>query len=226
MGSALLGGTVSDMTGGKFANGAATAAFAAVVQEGVDSYCSKNLGSDSGSFNPIGEPAALEEYLAAANVEKQRILNEGIVTLKPDSIWDMIGDTKQTALQNIDISKKFAMSSVNIRSGKKTYEFFNTSAQLNDAYDLASTDARYSVAKVGGRFDPTSRTITIYRSSGTASISSGFGRLNINETLRWNMLHEVGHYMDFRSNPSQYSNRTTGIIESTADQFASKHFGK
>ena len=54
----LLGGTISEVTGGKFANGAATAAFASIVAESV-------AASRSNSFDPISPDVAVADVETA-----------------------------------------------------------------------------------------------------------------------------------------------------------------
>lgn len=58
--SALLGGTASKMSGGKFANGAATAAFASIVSEGVAS------ANDGGTQDVLADNDPYNDWLADA----------------------------------------------------------------------------------------------------------------------------------------------------------------
>lgn len=54
--SAILGGTASKVTGGKFANGAATAAFSAVVSEGVSKKFTNSTSDDHKTADDNGDP--------------------------------------------------------------------------------------------------------------------------------------------------------------------------
>ncbi|TVZ40066.1 hypothetical protein P886_4484 [Alteromonadaceae bacterium 2753L.S.0a.02] len=73
--AAILGGTVSELTGGKFANGAATAALSAAVSEGVAKLPSRD---ESGArINPLHAMSEEEQLEVWDAIMKKVGVNQG-----------------------------------------------------------------------------------------------------------------------------------------------------
>lgn len=68
--AAVVGGTASDLTGGKFANGAATAAFASIVSSEIETYRENN---DHGGSDLRPDRATAEKRIA--ELEKEGVLS-------------------------------------------------------------------------------------------------------------------------------------------------------
>ena len=189
IGSALVGGTISEVTGGKFANGAANAAFATIARSAVEKAIAEETQNQS-SIDRINN-------LSDSSEERQAIFNKGLEGAKAQNL--NVDKVKITA--NLD---EIRIGASNGHGGYDFQSFTSKSEALAHLKANPQSFAADGVYHGGGD-------ISIYAtatSSGTRlyAHSGGLLELSIRTRLPFNIrltgvenvvqtiAHEIGHH--------------------------------
>ena len=129
------------------------------------------------------------------------------------------------------MSDDFSVTAVEKAKGwgrDKTYEYKLKS--VDEIAQLKAAHPTWSFSEAGAVYNANTNVATLYRRSGSTSNNSVFGQLSPSETIRWNLLHEIGHFYHFQS-MSIYPDRASRFIEmkssyreQQADNWANANF--
>ena len=173
----VLGGTISKVTGGKFANGAAYAAFAVIVSSGARAAANKLADEESVRFGDLNEVSA-EESEALFKEAKQRALS--------------LDEFANVDPEKIQLDNRYALENPKTGETEHFTDFHRASRARSAGYGI-----------VGG--EELNGNITVFRTAFAADIkavnlggsrfeSFGFGSINRGiDTGVFVIGHEIGH---------------------------------